>query len=154
MTRAAIRFGLLGLALAGIGYVVLRDAGGPDGDMREREPIPPEARLVVYYLSTGKECVTCEQIPAYAQAALHDHFLAQVKSGEIAWRAYDVDLPAHAHFVTDFGIYTKSIVLAEVDRGRQVRWKHLEKVWDLLGDRAAFTAYLVEEVNRMLKAAP
>ncbi len=150
--QAYLRNSILLLALAGLIYFAGREFLGPKGVDSGGEPIPLSAKVVVYYFSTGKECVTCEQIPAYAQEALEAGFAAEVAAGTVVWRAYDVDQPEFAHFVQDYGVYTKAIVLARMDKGQQVRWKNLEKVWDLVGDRAAFVDYVRGEIRAMLDA--
>jgi hypothetical protein len=45
------------------------------------------------------------------------------------------------------------VVVSEVRDGREVRWRNLEKVWDLLGDADAFQAYVEREVQAFLDEA-
>lgn len=116
-------------------------------------PFPPEARLVVYYFSEGKECTTCEHIPEYTRAALEGHFKVELDAGAVVFRSVDVDEPANEHYIHDYGIYTKSVVIAKLDKGKQVRWKNLPEVWDRVYDKAGFVEYLCAEIRAMLDAA-
>lgn len=151
-TRAYLRNAILILALSSVLYFVGREVMAGRGVPSEGEPLPAAATVVVYYFSTGKECTTCEQIPVYAREALDTTFSKELAAGTLVWRTYDVDLPQNEHFVGDYGLYTKSIVLSRVKDGAQVRWKNLEKVWDLVGDHDAFVAYVRDEVAAMLES--
>jgi hypothetical protein len=122
-------------------------ASAPVGD-------PASADLIVYYFSQGKECATCDNIEAYAREALDRHFAEELASGRIAWRSIDVDKPRNEHFVEEYGLYTKAVVLVDVESGKQVRWKNLEDVWDLVYDKPAFIDYVRAQVQEFLAATP
>ena len=63
------------------------------------------------------------------------------------------DEPANAHHVKDYGLFTKSVVVSEVQAGREVRWKNLDEVWPLLRDPEAFQDYVEREVRAYLEKA-
>ena len=63
----------------------------------------------------------------------------------------NVEVKGNEHFVKDYELYTKSVVLSETKNGKEVRWKNLDKVWTLLGDEAAFKKYVRDEVSAYLK---
>jgi hypothetical protein len=42
-------------------------------------------------------------------------------------------------------------VVVDVVDGRQVRWKNLGRIWELLGDEAAFARYVEDEVRQYLE---
>jgi hypothetical protein len=143
--------------LAGIALLLLAMGGGLYVLLREGDPaqaqdaaLPAQAKLIVYYLDQGKDCATCEQIPAYARETLETHFAEALAAQTILWRAVDVDLPANAHLVEKYGLYTKSIVLVRARDGQEADWKNLDRVWDLVYDKPAFVAYLREEIDALL----
>ena len=65
----------------------------------------------------------------------------------------DVDEPENEHFIEDYGLYTKSIVLVRMRDGAPTSWKNLERLWDLVYDRSAFMAYLRNEIDALLQEA-
>jgi len=154
--RALIRNVLLAFAAVSSAYVIAGEIAGRRGGSRPMDTaaIGPATRLVVYFFSEGKECATCEQIPACAREALDTYFAAELKSGAIVWAAIDVDDPRNRHYLDVYNIYTKSIVLSRVANGKEVRWKVLDKVWDLIYDRPAFVEYVRAEVRAELDAPP
>ncbi|MBK6403606.1 MAG: hypothetical protein IPF66_00370 [Holophagales bacterium] len=53
----------------------------------------------------------------------------------------------------DYRLYTKSVVVSEVKDGKEVRWKNLDQVWQLLGSPDAFQEYVEREVRSYLEKA-
>jgi hypothetical protein len=76
-----------------------------------------------------------------------------VAEKRVVFRSVNVDDPENAHFVKDYGLYTKSVVVSEVKGGKEVRWKNLDQVWHLLGDPEAFQGYVEREVRAFLEKA-
>jgi len=158
--KNAIRNALLALAVGSLLYVAAREvadrqsAPGDGSPVKSEAPVGPGAKLVVYYFSQGKECTTCEQIPAYTREVLEKDFAPQLASGEMVWRMIDVDQPRNEHYVDEYSIYTKSIVLAHFENGKQTRWENLASIWELVYDKAAFVDYVQKEVRKALEATP
>lgn len=154
--KTLIRNILLVFALGSVAFMAIREmadrraATGP-ASMSAAE-LTPSTALVVYYFSEGKECTTCEQIPLAARATLDAYFADQLRSGEIVWCAVDVDEARNAHYIDEYHIYTKSIVLSRIKNGTQSRWKNLDKIWDAVYDRTALMNYLRSEIRAELDA--
>jgi hypothetical protein len=104
---------------------------------------PP--RTLVYYFHATTRCATCRTIEAYAQEAVTTAFTADLKSGSLVWRAVNVDEPANRHFIQDFQLYTRSVVV--VDAKDPKRYKVLDRVWQLVRDKAAFRSYVEQEIR-------
>ena len=54
------------------------------------------------------------------------------------------------HFVNDYQLYTKSVVLSLVRDGKEMKFKNLEKVWQLLRNKDKFYKYIKEETQGFL----
>jgi len=116
-------------------------------------PAEPPATVLVTYFHTTARCMSCLKIEDLTNATMSTRFAGPIAEKRIVWRSLNLDEPANAHFVKDYGLYTKSVVVSEVRDGREVRWKNLEKVWDLLGDADGFQAYVEREVRAFLEKA-
>ena len=57
------------------------------------------------------------------------------------------DESANGHFVKDYGLHSQAVVLSARTGGKQVRWKNLDRIWKLVGDKGAFQAYITDEVR-------
>lgn len=151
--QRSLKLLLLALALASIGYVFVEDQWARRTVDTAGDTFPPSTRLVVYYFDQGKDCATCEQIPAYTEGVLNAHFAQELQNGSVVWRSVDTDLPRNEHYLSEYQIYTKSVVLATRANGQQLRWKNLDQVWDLIYDRTAYETYLKNEITAALAAA-
>ncbi len=108
-----------------------------------------KAQTVVYYFHGTSRCHTCRTIEAYAGEAVKGAFAAELESGRLAWQPTNVDEPANEHFVKDYQLFTRSLVL--VDGSNPKRFKNLERVWRLVGDKPAFLKYVQDEVRAFKK---
>lgn len=139
---------LLALLLLAPGPAGAADA--PKAPATGTSEVSTAPNVVVHYLHGTARCANCFNIEKWSKAALETGFPAEMKSGRLEWRMFNTDEDAHAHFVEDFQLYTKAIVLGEVKDGKVARWKNLEKIWDLLRDEAAFKAYIAGETRAFL----
>lgn len=117
---------------------------------------PPAARpgtVFVTYFHTTARCTSCLKIEDLTASTMTTRFAAPIADKRIVWRSVNLDEPENNHFAKDYGLFTKSVVVSEVREGREVRWKNLDKVWNLLGDPEEFRAYVEKEVQGFLDPA-
>jgi hypothetical protein len=107
-------------------------------------------KVVVYYIHGHARCSNCIRIEAYAKEAVESGFVKELKSGRVEWKVVDYEDQGNKHFFTDYKLFTKSVVVSDVKKGKEIRFKNLEKVWQHLGDKAAFMAYVQAEVKAYL----
>ena len=135
---------LVAFAAASVGILVakemLRDKGDAAG-------AAPGDGLIVYYFYNNVRCPTCHTIEAYTREAVQDGFAEAIRDGRLRWSPVNTDEPENEHFKKDYDLFTKSVVVAEIRGGRPTRWKNLELIWDLVGDKDAFLKYLRDEVR-------
>ncbi len=110
----------------------------------ERQPVD---RVIAYYFHGTKRCRTCMTIEAYAEEALKLNFPERLGNGTLEWRVINVEQPEHEHFVHDFQLTTRSVVLVDETNEERIRWKNLNRVWELVGDEEAFFSYIAEETR-------
>ncbi len=99
-------------------------------------------KLVAYYFHRTQRCKTCLKIERYAEEALKDAFPKSLDSGELECRAVNLEEPANEHFVEDFQLAASSLVLVDMQDGKQREWRNLERVWELVGNELEFKAYV------------
>jgi hypothetical protein len=115
------------------------------------ESAAKEQRTVIaYYFRGSTRCYSCETIENYAHGAIEAGFSDALKDRRLQWKVVNVEEPGNEHFIKDYQLYSQSVVLVELCDGKQTKWKNLEQVWLLLGDKSAFTRYVQEEVRLFL----
>lgn len=110
----------------------------------------PSAGVVAYYFHGNVRCMTCRTIERLANETITAGFPDELESGELTWRAVNVDEPANEHFVKDFSLVTRSLVLVSYGDGKVVRFQNLDKVWQLVRDEEAFSQYVRESTRSFL----
>jgi hypothetical protein len=109
-------------------------------------------RVIAYYFHTTYRCASCRAIEAYSREAIETAFAGQLKDGRLVWKVVNVEVKGNEHFVKDYGLYTKSLVLVNEARGKPAEWKNLEKVWQLIQDKPRFMRYVQDETRAYLTA--
>jgi hypothetical protein len=118
------------------------------------EDHPLRDGLVVYYFHANRRCPTCRAIESQSHESVQANFAERLDSGEMAWQTANFEDPAVSELANKFKILTSSVVLARMEEGRIEQWKRLDRLWGLVGNKAAFAEYLLVEIGRMLSASP
>ena len=146
---------LLAFVAASVTWLVIKEARAPAAD-ETREDLngdgPTEAgeKATVYYFHGTVRCMTCNLIEAQTRQAVAEGFAEAIESGRLELKALNVDEPDNEHFVEDYGLVTKSVVLVERRAGQADRWKNLDRVWELVHNEEAFVGYVKEELTAFL----
>jgi hypothetical protein len=135
---------ILGLAVA-IAYPTL-------GALAEQSPVPePGAhKVIAYYFHTNTRCSTCIKIESYSKEAIEKGFADELKNGTLEMRVVNYENPENRHFMQDYKLVSKSLVLVNTVNGKQTEWTNLKMVWQLTGRKDAFLNYVRKEVRGYL----
>ena len=143
------------LALLPAGLVAGDEAADPKpaGEASEERgdaATEPERQIVFYYLHGARRCNTCRSIEAYAKGVVNSSFADAVESGALTWKVINYDAPENRHFVDDFGLFTSSLVIVEMERGEMVGFEVLQETWSLVGDKKRFQQYVYRALREHL----
>lgn len=108
-------------------------------------------KVVVYYFHTTARCVSCHKIEQYTKETLESSFSDAMTSGKIDFQMLNTEDPENRHFVQDYQLYTKSVVLSKVKDGKEIEFKNLDKIWNLLGNKEKFSEYIKLETQDFLE---
>ena len=151
--RRVVTIVLLTFVCGSLGYMIAKEtllAGSkaqpiPDAEGAHVENGHPS--VIVYFFDSDKECTTCTNLKEYAYEALQTYFPSQLASGDLVWHVLNVDEPENEHYVAEYGLYSKSVVVVRIDDGQQTEWKNLESIWELVYDKPAYLEYIRAEVQ-------
>ncbi|MFH1434975.1 MAG: nitrophenyl compound nitroreductase subunit ArsF family protein [Pseudomonadota bacterium] len=134
-----------------------KEADGPQGDPEtagkksKKEKKQPARRIIVYYFHGDARCKSCMTIEKYTREALEKYFTKEIQKGLIEWRVINVDEPENEHYVKDYKLFSKSVILSDMVDGKEKRWKNLKEVWELIQKKEEFLTYIRDEVRSYLK---
>jgi hypothetical protein len=121
---------------------ILVPAAGADETAKSAAPEANATKVVAYYFHGNVRCKTCRAIEAYSEEAITQGFPNELASGQLEWRVVNIDETDNKHFLEDFELVTKSVVLVEYRDDKVVRFENLKLVWQLVRDKDGFLRYV------------
>ena len=115
------------------------------------EGVAPD--YAVYFFYNDIYCTTCEKLENYALQAIQVHYADELKLGLLQWRTLDMTAPENKHYVVDFGLYSKSIVLLAFNDGELTRFKNLEDIWDRIDNQEDYAQYIRTSLETFMHEA-
>jgi hypothetical protein len=110
-------------------------------------------QVSVYYFHGSFRCVTCTTLEKYSREAIDVNFKDALASGKLEFKEVNVEEQENEHFVQDYQLYTKSLVLSLKKDGKEIKSKNLDKIWDYSRNKQKFINYVVEQVSAFLEEA-
>jgi thiol-disulfide isomerase/thioredoxin len=111
-----------------------------------------DSKVVVYYFYGTARCPTCRKFESYSSEAVREGFPKELSEGRLEWRMVNVEESGNEHFVSDYQLYSKSIVIVKKQDGKQTEWKNLKRIWELVRDKRVFMRYIQDEVGGYMGA--
>ncbi len=92
-------------------------------------------------------CASCREIEALTRKALDSKFPDAVANGTLVFQVINTDRPENAHFVGDYKLVSKTVIVSKRQGGKEASWQNLQDVWLKLKDPADFINYVVGGVQ-------
>jgi hypothetical protein len=148
---------LLLFVVGSVAYMIAQERkasstpAGPAAAPPSTETAPSGRQIIVYYFHGDVRCPTCHKLETFARQAVQTGFAEEMKAGLVVWKAVNVDRPENAHFVADYKLVTKAVILSEIIDGKETGWKNLDRIWDLVGDEPAYLEYIRTNLQNFLE---
>jgi hypothetical protein len=110
-----------------------------------------KSKIIAYYFHGTHRCTTCLTIERYSREAIEKYFSEEIREGILEFKALNVEEPENRHYIQDYQLYTKSLVLALYKDDKQLKWKNLSEVWSYVGDKEKFYQFVKDETERFLQ---
>jgi hypothetical protein len=143
---------LLTFVAVSVGYVVVSKLIKPSHAAAPEAAAgtPARAETVVYYFYTSSRCASCMRIEAWTKECLEQEFGSDLKSGRIAWKPVNLEEDGNMHFVEDFKLTAKTVIVCNYRDGQPGRYADLVDVWRLLNDKGRFFQLVRTKVREHL----
>lgn len=113
----------------------------------------PRIKFIVYYFHGSFRCHTCTNMEKYSKEAVEANFKDALVLGKLEFKAVNVDERENEHFVKDYKLYTKALIISLVKGNKEVKYKNLDKIWQLAGDRQRFVDYVGGQIREFMEGA-
>ncbi len=126
--------------------------GGADSVIQEHAaPAELRSKVIVHYFHRKVRCQECLAVEDLARRIVARQFVTHVTAGRLEFRSVLLDDPDNWHYVDEFLLTSPSLVVAEMGEDGTVRWKKLEKVWDMIATESECRSYVVGEIEEYLR---
>ena len=85
--------------------------------------------VIVRYFHSNVRCSTCLAFEDWSETAV-ERFPKELKNGTLKWQVINFDEPGNEHYIKDYDLAEKSLVLIREEDGKVVKWKNVEEFWD------------------------
>lgn len=119
-------------------------------DIRAVSPQTESHKIVAYYFHTNTRCSKCKKIEKYSIEAIRQGFPNELKSGKLELHIINYEKPENRHYLKDYKLVTKSLILVHRVNGEQTEWTNLKLVWELTNNKTAFINYVRKEVGNYI----
>lgn len=134
-----------------------RSSKEPATKQKEEAPSPrttgtsQNSKVIAYYFHGTFRCTTCRTIEQYSHDAIQMYFAKELGNGRLEFRPVNIEEPENKHFIQDYQLVTRSLVLSLMSDGKETKWNNLADVWKLVRDKDKFFQYVKDEVEKFLK---
>ncbi len=147
-----LTFGLLALAMVGAGVAVKQRMAASQSPPVAEKGQPADVGLplngkVVTYFTGDVRCPSCLKIEKLTRQTVETRFTQQLQSGTLVFRTLNVDEPEHKHFVDDYQLVSKTVIVSVRENGREIGFENLTDVWLKLNDPVEFENYLAASLQ-------
>lgn len=100
-----------------------------EDNVTTKQAVELKHHLKVFYFHGNARCLSCKKIEAYTRETITSGYK-----------------PENNQYVEQYQITTKQVIVAEFENGKEKRWKNLDRVWELFGDKESFQSYQELEI--------
>ena len=108
--------------------------------------------IVATYFHGDVRCPTCIKLESYSGEALKTGFEKELKDSSLVWRTVNWDRDENKHYVDDYQLYTKALILSRMRDGKEVAFTNLDSIWTLVGDKDQFIKYVQNHTRSFITA--
>ncbi len=108
-------------------------------------------KIIAYYFHGNARCPTCHKMEQYTKEAIEETFKEELANGRLVFKEVNVEEKENEHFVNDYQLYTKALIISGVKNGKEIQHKNLTKIWEYVRDKNKFFNYVKTEINNYLK---
>jgi hypothetical protein len=146
MNRKVFMSFLWALALACLSPELMRAQSSQNSTTTAAE----KPKFVAYYFHATARCATCRKIEQLSAEAINNSFSSELKSGNLEFRSVNMEEEQNRHFVEDFKLYTRSLVVVRYSGDKVEEHKNLTRVWELVHSPQQFGEYVRTEIGKFM----
>ena len=110
----------------------------------------PENGVIIYQFHRRFRCDACYKLETSINEALKTHFPEELKAGSLIFKVIDLDAEGSGDFEKQYDFFYNTVIMVDMENGKETRFKNLEEVWGLVDDKEAVVEFIRSEVAEYL----
>lgn len=106
--------------------------------------------LAVYYFHGNMRCHSCKQIETLTRNAIEQAYSQELQAGQVNLIMVNLEADGNAHYIDDFQLITRSVVIAIEEANQVVEYHRLDGVWQLYNQPQQFTNYIYQQIGSLI----
>ena len=107
-------------------------------------------KIIVIYFHGNIRCPSCIELERLTKSEVETDFADAIRTGKMEWKIVNYDEKQNEHFVADYKLYAQSVVVSTIKDEKEISWKNLNRVWQLVHEEESFREYIKNEVAACL----
>ncbi len=107
--------------------------------------------FTVYYFHSSVRCATCKKLESYTEDAVRENFKKELASGKLIFKAINTDEDVNNHYISDYNLFTKSVIVSKTRNNKEENWKNLDKIWEQVRNKEKYYRYVSDEIKNFMK---
>lgn len=146
--KILITLTILAVAVSWIPGAVPGKVLGPIKIMADAKPTD---RVVVYQFHRRFRCEACYKLEKAITETLDSQFPEQLADGTIVFNVVDLDGEDNGRYEKRYAFFYNTVIIAVVRGDEDLKFKNIEKVWQLTDNRDELMEFVRSEVEEYLK---
>jgi hypothetical protein len=134
------------------GEEIMSKEAGSEDSLKQEVSAEPSTQVIATYFHGDRRCATCRKLEAYSREALETGFAEELGDSSFVWRTVNYDRAENKHFLKDYELYTKALILSKVAGGEEIGWRNLDKIWELVRSKEDFINYVQSETRKFVES--
>ena len=107
----------------------------------------PKDRVVAMYFHRTERCPTCKKMGSYTEEAIKTAFAEEIKKGQVAFYFVNFEDAKNARYTKAYHISGPALIVAKIVNNKVASHRNLEEIWSKVDDKAAFLAYVQDNLK-------
>ncbi len=125
-----------------------KDTKGAADEVQQKQE---GAKVVVYYFHGNVRCPSCIKLEEYSGEAINNGFQKELSAGAVEFKSINVDEEPNRHFIQEYQLVSRSVVVSKIENGKEVKWKNLDMIWHLVGNHDKYVEYIKNETQNIIE---
>ena len=96
----------------------------PNNIVGEEILLDSDNYVKVYYFRSNFRCANCYKIEEYTKEVIEEFLKEESNAERLVYEVANIDEEKNYHFVEDYQLYTKSVVISIIKNGEEVKYKN------------------------------